>query len=213
MDQMVEYGRDLVLQLVNDPEILPASEVTVPPRYNVANESPRPMFLQVDFGLVRNAEGELEPKLVELQAFPSLYGYQPVLARQYIECYGLPAGLGIYLGGLDDDGYLQLLRKVIVAGHDPENVILLEIHPEKQKTYCDFLATQRDLGIAIVDILDLKKRGNRLFYEEDGRELPVLRIDNRCIVDELERNHRAAFRPDGATRCGMGRAPELVLPH
>jgi hypothetical protein len=189
LDQMVEYGRDLVLQLVNDAEYLRASDVTVPPHYNVANESPRPMFLQVDFGLVRNAEGELEPKLVELQAFPSLYGYQPVLARQYIESYGLPAGLGVYLGGFDDDSYMQLLRKVIVAGHDPENVILLEIHPERQKTFCDFLSTQRDLGIAIVDILNLKKRGNRLFYEKDGRELPVFRIYNRCIVDELERKH------------------------
>ncbi len=75
---MAEYGRDLVLQLVDNPEYRRASDVTVPPQYNVANESPRPMFLQVDFGLVRNAEGELEPKLVELQAFPSLYGYQPV---------------------------------------------------------------------------------------------------------------------------------------
>ena len=85
LDQMAEYGRDLVLQLVNNPEYLHASDVTVPKQYNVANQSPRPMFLQVDFGLVRNTEGELEPKLVELQAFPSLYGYQPVLARQYIE--------------------------------------------------------------------------------------------------------------------------------
>src|SRR5580704_398387 len=114
LDQMVEYGRDLVLQLVNDPEYLRASDVTVPPLYNVANESPRPMFLQVDFGLVRNAEGELEPKLVELQAFPSLYGYQPALARQYIESYGLSPSLGIYLGGFDHVGYMQLLRKVIV---------------------------------------------------------------------------------------------------
>jgi hypothetical protein len=187
LDQMAEYGRELVLQLVNNPEYRRASEVTVPPQYNVANESPRPMFLQVDFGLVRKANGELEPKLVELQAFPSLYGYQPVLAKQYIESYRLPAELGIYLGGYDHDRYLQLMRKLIVAGHDPENVILLEIHPEKQKTLCDFLITQRDLGIPIVDILSLKKRGKRLFYENAGREVPVQRIYNRCIVDELER--------------------------
>ena len=187
LDQMAEYGRDLVLQLVNNPEYHRASDVTVPPQYYVANESPRPMFLQVDFGLVRNAGGELEPKLVELQAFPSLYGYQPVLAKQYIESYRLPADLGIYLGGYDHDRYLQLMRKLIVAGHDPENVILLEIHPEKQKTLCDFLITQRDLGIPIVDILKLKKRGRRLFYENAGREVPVQRIYNRCIVDELER--------------------------
>jgi hypothetical protein len=187
LDQMAEYGRELVLQLVNNPEYRRASEVTVPPQYNVANESPRPMFLQVDFGLVRNANGELEPKLVELQAFPSLYGYQPVLAKQYIESYRLPAELGIYLDGYDHDRYLQLMRMLIVAGHDPENVILLEIHPEKQKTLCDFLITQRDLGIPIVDILKLKKRGTRLFYENAGREVPVQRIYNRCIVDELER--------------------------
>ncbi len=187
LDQMAEYGSDLVLQLVNNPEYRRASDVTVPPRYNVPNESPRPMFLQVDFGLVRNANGELEPKLVELQAFPSLYGYQPVLAKQYIESYGLPAGLGIYLGGYNHDRYQQLMREQIVGGHDPENVILLEIHPEKQKTLCDFLLTRRDLGIAIVDILNLKKRGKCLFYENDGREIPVHRIYNRCIMDELER--------------------------
>jgi hypothetical protein len=187
LDQMAEYGRDLVLQLVNNPEYHRASDVTVPPQYNVANESPRPMFLQVDFGLVRNANGELEPKLVELQAFPSLYGYQPVLAKQYIESYRLPTELGIYFGGYDHDRYLQLMRKLIVAGHDPENVVLLEIDPEKQKTLCDFLITRRDLGIPIVDILKLKKRGTRLFYENAGREVPVERIYNRCIVDELER--------------------------
>jgi hypothetical protein len=187
LDQIAEYGSDLVLQLVNNPEYRRASDVTVPPRYNVPNESPRPMFLQVDFGLVRNANGELEPKLVELQAFPSLFGYQPVLAKQYIESYGLPAGLGIYLGGYNHDRYQQLMREQIVGRHNPENVILLEIHPEKQKTLCDFLLTRRDLGIAIVDILNLKKRGKCLFYENDGREIPVHRIYNRCIMDELER--------------------------
>jgi hypothetical protein len=189
LDLMAEYGRDLVLQLVNNPGYHQASDVTVPARYNVANESPRPMFLQVDFGLVRNAQGELEPRLVELQAFPSLYAYQPMLATQYVASYGLPPGLGIYLGGYDQHSYQQQMRELIVAGHDPENVILLEIHPEKQKTLCDFLIAERDLGIAVVDILNLKKRGSRLFYELGGREIPVHRIYNRCIVDELERKN------------------------
>jgi hypothetical protein len=191
LEQMAKYGRDLVLQLVNDPEYLRASDITVPPKYTVANESPRPMFLQVDFGLVRNADGELEPKLVELQAFPSLYGYQPLLARQYVESYRLPADLGVYLGGHNQDSYLQLMRELIVAGHDPVHVILLEIHPEQQKTLCDFLVTQRELGIAIVDITNLKKRGERLFYEKDGHEIRVHRIYNRCIIDELERKNIA----------------------
>ncbi len=187
LDQMSQYGRELVLQLVDSPEYLRASDASVPPQYNVPNESPRPLFVQVDFGVVRNPAGELEPKLVELQAFPSLYGYQPVSAHQYIEAYNLPSDLGIYLSGYEPASYWKLLRQLIVGGHDPENVILMEIDPEHQKTLPDFLVTQRELGIAIVDILSLKKRGQKLFYTEDGREVEVRRIYNRCIVDELER--------------------------
>jgi hypothetical protein len=187
LDQMSQYGRELILQLVNSPEYRCASDASVPPQYNVPNESPLPMFVQVDFGVVRNPTGELEPKLVELQAFPSLYGYQAAAAHQYIETYHLPSDLGIYLSGYEPNSYWKLMRQLIVAGHNPENVILMEIEPEHQKTLPDFLVTQRELGIAIVDILSLKKRAQKLFYTKDGRELEVRRIYNRCIVDELER--------------------------
>ncbi len=187
LDEMAQYGRELIAQLVDNPGYLRASDASVPPQYNVPNESPRPMFVQVDFGLVRNANGALEPKLVELQAFPSLYGYQPVSAHQYVESYGLSSDLGVYLSGHDDASYWKLMRELIVGGHDPENVILMEIDPEHQKTLPDFLVTQQRLGIAIVDILSLTKRGNKLFYRKDGREIEVRRIYNRCIVDELER--------------------------
>ena len=187
LDQMAQYGRELVLQLVGNPEYLRISDASVPPQYNVPDEAARPMFVQVDFGLVRDADGQLEPKLVELQAFPSLYGYQEAAAQQYIDSYNLSPDLGMYLSGLDHESYWKLLRQLIIAGHDPENVILMEIDPQHQKTLPDFLITQRELGIAIVDILSLKKRGDRLYYSRDGREIEVRRIYNRCIVDELER--------------------------
>ena len=116
-----------------------------------------------------------------------LYGYQPLLAHQYAESYGLADDLGVYLSDYDRGSYWKLMRELIVAGHDPENVILMEIDPEHQKTLPDFLVTQRELGIAIVDILSLKKRGTKLFYTKGGREIEVHRIYNRCIVDELER--------------------------
>jgi hypothetical protein len=145
--------------------------------------------VQVDFGLVRGRNGELEPKLVELQAFPSLYGYQPLSAHTYIAAYGLSKYLGVFLSGYDDDSYWALMRKLIVADHDPENVILMEIDPQHQKTLPDFNVTQQRLGIAVVDILSLKKRGKKLFYTNDGREIEVKRIYNRCIVDELERKN------------------------
>jgi hypothetical protein len=187
LDQMAQYGHELVSQLVDNPQYLRTSDASVPAQYNVPNQSPRPMFVQVDFGLVRDANSELQPKLVELQAFPSLYGYQALSAQQYIESYDLACNLGVFLSGHNSNSYWKLMRELIVAGHHAENVILMEIDPDHQKTLPDFLVTQRELGIAIVDILSLKKRGRKLFYAKDGREIEVRRIYNRCIVDELER--------------------------
>jgi hypothetical protein len=153
----------------------------------VPNESVHPMFIQVDFGLVRDSAGELQPKLVELQAFPSLYAYQPVLSQAYVDVFGLDPQLNYFLSGLDSAAYNQLLQNAIVARHDPANVVLMEVHPEEQKTRPDFLLTEKLLGIRTVCITKIRKDGRRLFYEEAGKQVPIERIYNRTIVDELER--------------------------
>lgn len=155
------------------------------------------MFVQVDFGLVRDGNGELQPKLVELQAFPSLYAYQGPLAQAYIDIYGLDAASGLrlpasgrlkyLLSGLESDSYRELLRRAIVGSHDPENVILMEIDPQQQKTLPDFLLTEKMLGVRIVNIRDIKKDGSGLYYEHGGKRVLIRRIYNRTIVDELQR--------------------------
>ena len=185
--RLAEDGKELIRQLVDSPEYRARSEESIPAEFHVPNEAPHPMFIQVDFGLVRDDAGELHPKLVELQAFPSLYAYQPVLARTFMDVYGLQEGLQYLLGGLDAASYLTLLRKAIVGDQDPENVILMEIDPHHQKTLPDFLLTEKLLGIHTVDIRAIRKDGNRLYWENDGRQVPIHRIYNRAIVDELER--------------------------
>ena len=187
LEQMAEDGRELVNQLLHSPQYRKESDKTIPPEYDVPNESERPMFLQVDFGLTRNAKGGIEPKLVELQAFPSLYAYQPALTRQYRQSFNLDSGLGTFLSGLDHDSYRQLLCRAIVGGHAPENVILMEIDPLQQKTLPDFLLTKELCGIETVNVLDLKKQGSQLFYEHNGKLIRVERIYNRMIVDEVMR--------------------------
>jgi len=187
LTRMADDGKQLIWQLVDSPEYYARSSESIPPGFNVAGESTHPMFIQVDFGLARDADGRLQPKLVELQAFPSLYAYQPVLARTFIDVYGLDQGLGYLLSGLDSASYLKLLRRAIVADQDPENVILMEIDPQHQKTLPDFLLTEKLLGIRTVDIRSIKKDGNRLYWEDAGRRVPIRRIYNRAIVDELER--------------------------
>lgn len=186
-ERMGEDGKALILQLVNSPEYRARSEASIPAEFRVPNESVHPMFIQVDFGLVRDSAGELQPKLVELQAFPSLYAYQPVLSQAYIDVFGLDPQLNYFLSGLDSAAYNQLFQNAIVARHDPANVVLMEVHPEEQKTRPDFLLTEKLLGIRTVCITKIRKDGRRLFYEEAGKQVPIERIYNRTIVDELER--------------------------
>src|SRR5262249_25309028 len=77
----------------------------------------------------------------------------------------------------------------VVGSHDPENVILMEIHPQQQKTLPDFLLTEKMLGVRTVDIVDIRKHGSRLYYGRDGKRMPIRRIYNRTIIDELERKN------------------------
>jgi hypothetical protein len=193
LDRMALDGEELILQLVENPSYRAKSDEAVPAEFKVPNEASHPMFVQVDFGLVRDAQRQLQPKLVELQAFPSLYAYQAFLSQLYIDVYGLndPASgsLQYFLSGLTTDSYRELLRRAIVGKHDPENVILMEIHPEQQKTLPDFRLTQELLGVPFIDIVDIKKEGSRLYYQRAGKRIPIHRIYNRAIVDELQRKN------------------------
>jgi hypothetical protein len=212
LEDMASDGKELIRQLADSPEYRAKSDEAVPAEFKVPNEAPHPMFVQVDFGLVRDANGELQPKLVELQAFPSLYAYQGYLAEAYLDVYGLRdtsfrleksgvrprtyrlCELKYFLSGLDSGSYRELLRQAIVGDHDPENVILMEIDPTHQKTLPDFLLTEKMLKVRTVDIVDIKKEGSKLFYESGGKRIPIKRIYNRAIVDELERkNVKLAF--------------------
>jgi hypothetical protein len=199
VQRMQDDGEALIRQLVDSAEYRSHSARAIPVQFKVPNESPHPMFIQVDFGLVRDVNNRLQPKLVELQAFPSLYAYQPELAQAYIDVFGLDPNLRYFLSGLDSRSYWQLLRDAILAGHDPTNVVLMEVHPEEQKTRPDFLLTEKRLGIQTLCITKIIKQGRRLFYEKGGRQIPIERIHNRTIVDELERKGITApfdFRDD-----------------
>ena len=199
VERIGEDGKALIHQLVNNPKYRARSESSIPANFRVPNEAANPMFIQVDFGLVRDGSGELQPKLVELQAFPSLYAYQPILSQAYMDVFGLDPKLKYFLSGLNAASYKKLLTDAIVAGHDPANVVLMEVHPEEQKTRPDFLLTEKLLGIRTVCITKIRKQGKRLFYEENGKQVPIERIYNRTIVDELERKGIALpfdFRDD-----------------
>ena len=186
LQQMAAEGAALASRLIADPSYLSAARRAIPRGYSVQNETPHPHFLTADFALVRDEPGALVPRLVEIQAFPSVFGYQALLCSTYREIYGLPNTLGTFLSGLNEASYWDLLGRTVLAGHDPENVVLTEVDPWHQKTLPDFTCTAKRLGIAIVDITELKAIGNKLHYKNAGAQLvPIHRIYNRAIADEL----------------------------
>jgi hypothetical protein len=185
--ELSAIGRDLIAQAMSG-DAAAAAAAVVPDRFRGAAASePHPTFLQVDFGLVRTADGAIAPKLVELQAFPSLYGFQTALAEAYRDAFGLSPALGTFLDGLTPESYRTLLQRAITADHDPAEVVLMEIDPARQKTLPDFVVTEALWGVRAVDVSEVYQEGARLFYRRDGKPTRVRRIYNRVIPDELER--------------------------
>jgi len=171
---------DAVIVQLQQEEFLKRSEYAIPPHLKVPNDFEHPLFLQLDFAITKNGE-KFWPKLIELQAFPSLYGYQAYLNDVIRKHFDIPVGFHSYFSGLNKAAYRSLLTQAIVGNHEPETVILLEIEPEKQKTRIDFAATEELTGITTVCLSKIKKRGKKLFYVKDGKDIQVKRIYNRVI--------------------------------
>lgn len=164
---------------------MPESELqkAIPENCRVPNDGTQPHFIAIDFGICKNEGGELVPQLIELQAFPSLFGYQYFYRLAMNEVYPFTNDFHKFW---TPEEYREVLRELIIGDENPENVVLLEIFPEKQKTRIDFVFTEKILGIKTVCLTRVKKRGKEIFYEnEHGELVKIKRIYNRIIFDEL----------------------------
>jgi hypothetical protein len=187
--EVVSAAEEIVGQ-TQTPDFQRHAASAIPAGLEVPNESSHPSFLIIDFGICREAD-RLVPRLIELQAFPSLFGFQWLLLGCMRKVYpAIPADWTSSFCGIKDEAYLKLLGETILGNSAAENVVLLEIEPEHQKTRVDFAATEDMLGIRSVSLTKVRKRGRQLFYERDGREVRIERIYNRVIFNELMR------RPD-----------------
>lgn len=139
--------------------------------------------------------------LIEMQGFPSLYGFQLLLAEQYKEVYGLDEKLTPFFGDLEAPGYLKMLKKVILGDHQPHEVALLDVDAPNQKTAIDFYVTQKYVGMKILSLTDIFQEGTSLFYMDNGEKIRLKRIYNRLIFDELTGQQdpfKDSFNPRGA---------------
>lgn len=177
-----------IIDVLLKPDFKEKTQRAVPTNQNVPNEDEHPSFLAIDFAVCKDENGELSPQLIELQGFPSLFGYQWYLGQKYRKFFEVPQNFSQYFNRLSFASYVDEMKKVLLADENPENVILLEIYPEKQKTRLDFEISKQLWGIEPVCLTKIKKVGKKLFYEKNGRTIEIKRIYNRLIFDDLLQN-------------------------
>jgi hypothetical protein len=173
-----------IIEQLSEPALIERMKAAIPERWNTPNMDRLPSVAQVDFAVVRQ-NGELVPKLIELQGFPSLTALQAMQCdawdAQLATLEGLDQRWSCWFSGYDRDGFLDLARRTIVGDCDPTEVLLLDIDPPRQKTFPDFAATKRLFGIDFADPRELSKKGRQLFRGQSR----VRRIYNRIVFDEL----------------------------
>jgi hypothetical protein len=184
-DEMVRAATEIWTEL-STPESLHRSLEAVPPPLDVPGAGDQPLFAQADFAITCDGpEGAPAPKLIELQAFPSLYAFQLFQSRELTRISPGGDRLDFYLSGLDEAGYVRVLGQAILGGVPAENVVLMDIDPPSQKTFVDFALTEKLWDVRAVSVMDIERRGRELWYRRDGKPTRILRIYNRLIFDEL----------------------------
>ncbi len=183
-ERLIEAGND-ILKTVLSQQYLKASDNAIPSNLFVKGENKTPHFIAIDFAICKDADGNFLPQLIELQAFASLFFWQDLLPRKYAEHFYVPQGFSHLFNGYTTETYRDRMRQVLLGTHAPENVVLLEIEPEKQKTWIDFWETQTHTGITPVCISKVIKEGRQLYYMRNGNKTAIKRIYNRIIFDEL----------------------------
>ena len=176
-----------IIDVIVDPKFIKLTERGIPADVKVPNENSHAEFIVFDFGICENETGGLEPQLIEMQGFPTLFAFQAFHSELTAEYAEVPDNFSPYLSGYNKETYIQLLKEIIVGDLDPKNVILLEIFPEQQKTRIDFYCTEQLLGIKTVCLTKLTAEGSTLFYDNNGVKTQVKRIYNRLIFDDLQK--------------------------
>ena len=190
---LLQEACEHIVDLILDPKFKEWTERSIPVQDRVARENDHPHFLVFDFGVCEDGQGGLQPQLIEMQGFASLYGFQVYYPETLRRHFALPENYSQYLSGFDKESYLTLLRETILGDCAPEEVILLEIKPHEQKTRIDFYCTRDYLGIQPVCLTELIQEGKKLYYlhPQTGKKTLIRRIYNRLIFDEL---HAAAAK-------------------
>ncbi len=186
-EKLIAAGEEIIA-LIKQDNFKALTQNAIPPQWNVPNETAHPHFLTFDYGLCKDEYGEITPMLIEMQGFPSLYGFQAHLASTFKNSFNLDRNLSPFFNDLNETLYFELLREVLIGNYQAHEVALMDIDALNQKTAIDFLVTAKNIGLKILSLSDIKQIGKKLYYKENGNQIQLKRIYNRLIFDEIGDN-------------------------
>jgi hypothetical protein len=184
-DRLINAGSHII-DFILRPDFKQLTEKTIPDKWRCANENTHPHIITMDFGIWKDTDGKIVPRLIELQGFPSLHAFQAFLGDAYRSNFDIPDNRTIYFNGFDETRYLNLLKEVIIGPYRPDEVVIMDVHPHNQHTAVDFYFTQKYLDLPIIAFSDLRQEGRQLFYERQGQRKLIKRIYNRLIFNEVD---------------------------
>lgn len=169
-----------LLQQAMAPERLARARQWVPKALLIGDAPDWCEFFAVDFAICE-AAGTLSHRLIELQAFPSLYAW----------AHSQEAALSCAAFGLAPLSERRRALGQIVLGQaaSADAVVMLDEAPLTQATGFCFELMARQYGISPQPLSNIVRRGNRLFYHSPkagGTLQPIERIYNRLIVTSPE---------------------------
>jgi hypothetical protein len=179
-----------IVDLIIQPNFIELTNNSIPSNVLVPNQNEHTHFIAFDFGICENERGELEPQLIEMQGFPTLFAYQIWQDQICRKQYQIPANYSCYLNGFTAESYTSLLNEIIVGQYSPDEVVLLELFPHEQKTKIDFYFTAEYSGISVLCLTELIKEGKDLFYIKANKKIQIKRIYNRIIFDDLQQQKK-----------------------
>ena len=184
-DKLVSAG-DGIIKTILQPDFKELTERAIPDKWRVANENGHPHFIALDFGVCKDENDNIVPKLIEMQGFPSLFSFQVALADSFRNIFDIGNDWTVFFSGLNEETYISLLKKTIIGPYQPEEVVIMDVNAPIQKTFADFYFTEKYIGTPVVSLSELEQHGQKLFYRKDGQLQPIRRIYNRLIFDEID---------------------------
>lgn len=181
--QMLSTG-EYIIEQIKSKDFIENTNPALNKKFIVPNESRFPSCIVMDFAITSNENGAFSPQLIELQGFPSLFGLEVLQDMAFRSLYDIPNDYSPFLNGYERPQYLAHLERMI-KGDSDKHTVLLEIHPEQQKTRIDFYITRDLINIPIVCLSEIFEEDNNLFYQRNVEKIQIDRIYNRVVWDDI----------------------------